>query len=121
MAIPAMSPHEEFNKAVLITGCSPGSIGHSLALEFHSRKYCVYATARLTNPESIASLHSQVQRSVDGHGLDILINNAGKDCIMPPLDLDINEAREMFEVNLFSVMSICQTFAPILSEQRGES
>ena len=75
----------------------------------------------LTDPESIAPLHSQIQRSVDGHGLVILVNNAGKDCIMPALDLDINEAGEMFEVNLFTVMSICQTFAPMLSEQRGES
>ena len=134
-----MSPQEDVKKTVLITGCSPGGIGHSLALEFHSRNYSVFATARSTkmikdlsdlgietlalelkDSESISSLHSRIQRSVGVRGLDILVNNAGRNCIMPALDLDIDDARETFEVNTLSVMRMCQTFAPMLIRAKGK-
>src|SRR5438477_78300 len=47
--IPPNSKHVKItmsHKSVLITGCSEGGIGHTLALEWKSRDYRVFATAR---------------------------------------------------------------------------
>lgn len=76
---------------VLITGCAPGGIGHSLALAFHARGLRVFATARSTeqlyslsekgietlslvvdNDESIQSCKSAVEELTNGRGLDYL-------------------------------------------------
>lgn len=82
-------------KSVLITGCSKGGIGHSLALEWHSRGYRVFATARrldamsdldatgieclcmdVTDFTSLNQIKEQVKQKTGGT-LDVLINNAG--------------------------------------------
>jgi 1-acylglycerone phosphate reductase len=82
-------------KSVLITGCSKGGIGHSLALEWHRRGYKVFATARrlevmgdleaagieclrmdVTDPSSLQTVKAQVEKHTGGT-LDILVNNAG--------------------------------------------
>ncbi len=76
---------------MLITGCSPGGIGHALALSFHARGLRVIATARTTkqisdlatkgletlalvvdNDESILSCARAVEQLTEGHGLDYL-------------------------------------------------
>jgi 1-acylglycerone phosphate reductase len=78
-------------KTVLITGCAPGGIGHSLALSFHARGLRVFATARSTerlvtladkgietlplvvdNDESILSCLSTIEKLTEGRGLDYL-------------------------------------------------
>merc|ERR1712093_956332 len=80
-------------KSVLITGCSPGGIGHALAREFHAKGLHVIATARtkeavqdlealgmstlsleVTSSESIADARMQVEKLTGGK-LDILVNN----------------------------------------------
>lgn len=82
-------------KSVLITGCSKGGIGHSLALEWHSRGYRVFATARrldamsdldaagieclsmdVTDFTSLNEIKEEVKQKTGGT-LDVLINNAG--------------------------------------------
>jgi 1-acylglycerone phosphate reductase len=82
-------------KSVLITGCSKGGIGHSLALEWHSRGYRVFATARrlevmsdlqevgieclkmdVTDTTSLKKIKEEVEQKTGGT-LDVLINNAG--------------------------------------------
>lgn len=50
------------------------------------------------------------------HGRATLIHN---DYSVPALDADIDEIRETFETNLFSVMRLCQAFAPSLIEAKG--
>ncbi|KAJ7092464.1 NAD(P)-binding protein [Mycena belliarum] len=119
-------------KTVLITGCSPGGIGHHLAKEYHSKGLRVIATAR--NPAAledlaalgletfeldvsrIDSVHAGRDRvaSITGGTLDILVNNAGKGLSLPATDCDIDEVKEMFEVNLFGVMRMVQEFSSLL-------
>jgi len=79
---------------VLITGCSPGSIGHALAKEYHSKGLRVTVSARrmevladlqelgmdairldVTDPAAIIAAKEQVQQLTGGK-LDILVNNA---------------------------------------------
>lgn len=125
-------------KSVLITGCTPGGIGHALAREFKSQGLRVFATARraetisdleqngvetlsleVTNDGSIQSLKSEIESRTNGQGLDILVNNAGRNYTVPALDVEMDEIRETFEANLFGVMRMCQVFAPLLIKAKG--
>lgn len=124
-------------KTVLITGCSPGGIGHSMARQFHSRGYHVIATARstskikdlaqlgmttisleVTSEDSIQACLAEVQKLCPD-GLDFLINNAGRNCTIPALDLDIADAKNCFETNVFAVMRLVQVFCPLLMQAKG--
>ncbi|KAH8880303.1 NAD(P)-binding protein [Thozetella sp. PMI_491] len=124
-------------KTVLITGCTPGGIGHALALEFHAKGLFVIPTARrlevltdlvergmtavqldVTNAESIQAAYHEVAE-ITGGKLDILVNNAGRTHTHPALDLDIDDVRETFETNVFGVMAMCKAFAPQLIEAKG--
>jgi 1-acylglycerone phosphate reductase len=92
-------------KSVLITGCSEGGIGHKLAVEWHSKGYRVFATARklgamtaldalgieclamdVTDFASLKAVKEQVEKETGGT-LDILVNNAGQSNIPSSLDL----------------------------------
>jgi 1-acylglycerone phosphate reductase len=120
--------------SVLITGCTPGGIGHALARTFHAppHSYRVFATARdpttiadlaalgietlpleATSDASILDLAAAVSARTDGT-LDFLVNNAGRSYTVPATDIDLTEVRATFEVNLFAVMRLCQVFAPAL-------
>ncbi|KAH8200792.1 hypothetical protein TruAng_005029 [Truncatella angustata] len=124
--------------SVLITGCSEGGIGFALAQEFHRRGLRVFATAR--NLSKVQHLHDagleiiQVdvvdQASIrdavaavsklTGGTLDILVNNAGGGYQMSLLDADLDEARKLFEVNLWGLLAVTQAFAPLLVEAAAQ-
>ena len=126
-------------KTVLVTGCNPGGIGNSLAREFYAHGLRVFATARqtssitdladlgietlsleVTSSSSIAAARELIAGKTGGR-LDYLVNNAGRNYTVPATDLDLDEVRSMFEVNVFGVMAICQTFVPLLIEASGTS
>ena len=119
-------------RTVLITGCSDGSLGSALALAFHKAGWRVFASARnmsklkkaeaagietvkldITSDDSIASSVSRVEELTDG-SLDALLNNAGAGYSMPLMDLDIAKARELFDLNVFSLLSVTRAFLPLL-------
>ncbi|KAF1971776.1 NAD(P)-binding protein [Bimuria novae-zelandiae CBS 107.79] len=90
------------SKTVLITGTSAGGIGYAFVLGFQKRGATVFATARsiskmqdlaslpkvhllsldVTSPTSIAAAAKEVDAKTGGK-LDVLINNAGVNYIMP--------------------------------------
>lgn len=43
----------------------------------------------------------------------------GRNYTLPALDIDLDEARFCFETNVFSVMAMCKTFAPLLMKRKG--
>jgi NAD(P)-dependent dehydrogenase (short-subunit alcohol dehydrogenase family) len=126
-------------KSVLITGCSHGSIGHSLAMAFARRGFLVFATARNTSKiaDSLSSqqnveiltLDTTSQLSIDaaakvvakhtGGTLDVLINNAGSGLVMPFLDTGLDEARKVFEVNFWGVLMCVMGFKELVVRARG--
>jgi NAD(P)-dependent dehydrogenase (short-subunit alcohol dehydrogenase family) len=114
-------------RTVLITGCSDGGLGAALALAFHVAGLKVYATARnsaklgqcssagietliidVLSSESIQAAASKLPN------LDILVNNAGAEYLMPIADLDIADARKIFDLNVWSYIEVTQAFLPLL-------
>ncbi|KAL6163260.1 NADPH-dependent 1-acyl dihydroxyacetone phosphate reductase [Exserohilum turcicum] len=126
-------------RTVLVTGCTPGGIGHELALEFLRQGFQVFGTVRsdeakktllsegviaieheVTSAESIQALHDVLcKRIVDGM-LDILINNAGISFTVPVLDLTIENMRKVFEINVFGGVLLTQKLAPMLIAAKGK-
>lgn len=125
-------------KSVLITGCSDGGIGSALALTFATRGLLVFACARsikkMTKLSSLPNVHLlelDVLKSEDieaavgavkketGGTLDYLVNNAGQVRYRPVLDENIEDAKELFDVNVWSVIRVVQAFAPLLIDSKG--
>ncbi|KAH7350684.1 hypothetical protein BKA65DRAFT_549684 [Rhexocercosporidium sp. MPI-PUGE-AT-0058] len=125
-------------KYALITGCSAGGIGDALAQEFHAKGVHVFATARnlskiehlktlglttleldVTAPTSIEQVVAEVA-NITGGKLDFLVNNAGMGNTMPLLDSNLDVAREVFELNYFSILAMTQAFAPSIIATKGK-
>lgn len=119
-------------RSILITGCSQGSAGNALALEFASKGYRVFATARslkslanlqekgieiltldVTDPESISALKTELI-SRTGGSLDILFNNAGALYEAPAIEADPARVRSLFNTNVFGLMEMVTAFTPLL-------
>lgn len=125
-------------KTVLITGCSAGGIGHAMAKNFHERGLYVFATARdisktsdlskldeveileldVTVPDSIAWCKEIVTKRTGGR-LDVLVNNAGIETNSPLLDANMEQAKKLYEVNVWGPLAMVQAFAPLLVEAKG--
>lgn len=119
-------------RSVLITGCSDGGLGASLAEAFHEAGLEVYATAR--NPAKMAHIKSLGIKTLTLDvlseksiaecvaqlpSLDILINNAGAMYAMPVSDMSITEAKKLFDLNVWSYISVTQAFLPLLLKSKG--
>jgi 1-acylglycerone phosphate reductase len=124
-------------KVVLITGCSDGGLGSALASEFLTRNYHVFATTRnaskmgkladqsgVTLLDLDVTVDLQISAAVESvkkatGRLDILINNAGRNHFSPALDIDIPEAKQIFEINLWGPLALIKAFMPLLIESKG--
>jgi 1-acylglycerone phosphate reductase len=126
------------SKTVLITGCSEGGIGYSLASTFQKRGLHVFATVRklsklgalaekpnvtpleldINSAESIAAAVSVVSAQTNGK-LDFLINNAGVSVVGPALDMPLQAGRDMFETNFWAPLAMIQAFAPLIIASHG--
>ena len=71
------------------------------------------------DPSSVAALYKEVERLTAGRGLDYLVNNAGRNYNVPCLDIDYDEVQNVFDINVFAVMRMCNTFAPLLIKAKG--
>ncbi|MGI9008956.1 MAG: oxidoreductase [Streptosporangiaceae bacterium] len=115
-------------KVALVTGASSG-IGEAAARELRRRGYEVYAAARragrlaaLTS-EGIQAVEMDVTDSASaaaGVGqvlersgrIDVLVNNAGYGSYGALEDVDLDEARYQFEVNVFGLARLIQLVVP---------
>ncbi|KAJ2374249.1 hypothetical protein IW150_003204, partial [Coemansia sp. RSA 2607] len=123
-------------KVVLITGCSSGSIGHALALEFASHGCIVYASARdkskldsclsacniegieldVTNENSIQSAVSKIV-AYTGR-IDVLVNNAGQGCVGPAVEVESDKVQQVMDVNFSGPARMCRAVAPYMMDRR---
>lgn len=118
----------------LITSCSAGSV---LAIEFQKRNVHVFATVRdlakmphlkgipnitllildITSPSSIKEATDTVAAKTEGK-LGYLVNNAGSIIVIPTLDIDIDAAKAIYDINIWGILRVTQAFASIVIEAR---
>ncbi|KKY24091.1 putative short-chain dehydrogenase [Phaeomoniella chlamydospora] len=130
-------PVPQERRTVFITGCSDGGLGSGLALEFHKRGLRVLASARnldkmstlkeagietvpldVLDPTSISDCVNTVS-SLTSSKLDILINNAGGGYNMSITDISLPSAKQLFDLNVWSYISVIQAFLPLLLHSRS--
>lgn len=121
------------SKIVLITGASSG-IGKETAHILLKNGYFVYATARrvaqmedlkkaganilkmdVTKPEELKAVVTQIK--AEKGRIDILINNAGFGMYAAMEDTPMEEAKYLFEVNLFGLANLTNEVLPIMRAQ----
>ncbi|KAI1734531.1 putative short-chain dehydrogenases/reductase [Xylaria scruposa] len=125
-------------KTVLITGCNHGGLGAAMAKAYRTKGFKVFATVRnvakagslgdtsdievleleVTSKESIQECARKLGKTTGG-SLDILVNNAGVATVMPLLDLDLDDAKRMYDVNVWAQLAMVQAFAPMLIKAKG--
>lgn len=121
--------------AVLVTGVSSG-IGLAIAERLLKAGYCVIGSVRrLTDAESlsgawpdtfvpvvmdvadarsVAHAALEVKTFLRGQSLKALVNNAGVSFNGPLMYQPLDEVRQVFEVNVFGLLKVTQTFLPLL-------
>ena len=121
-------------KIILLTGASSG-IGYQTAESLAKEEHVVYGAARrtekmetlkqfgvkpiyldVTDEENIKSAIDTIIRN-EGR-IDVLINNAGYGSFGAVEDVEINEARRQFEVNLFGLARLVQLVLPHMRKQK---
>ncbi|KAK9777088.1 putative Oxidoreductase [Seiridium cardinale] len=126
------------NKSILITGCSVGGIGAAIAGALAARSHHVFATARDTSkiPETLSSLPNVTVLKIDvcspssiseasrlitesGRGLDVIVNNAGAGYATPLLDLDIERAQKLYDINVWGPIRVIQGLSKLLIASHG--
>jgi len=127
-------------RIALITGATAG-IGRHAALYLAARGFRVIATGRnqdalaelsveaggdlstlrldVTDQASIDSAVEVVDRITGGHGIDVLINNAGYGDIAPMETTTDKDLRAVFDTNVFGLMAVTRAFLPRMRERRS--
>jgi NAD(P)-dependent dehydrogenase (short-subunit alcohol dehydrogenase family) len=131
-------------KTVLVTGATAG-IGRFVALDLAARGHRVFATGRnavalalltseaasrghtlaaleldVTSADSIRQAVAAVRGQTGGHGVDVIVNNAGYGQGGPLLEVSDATLREQFDTNVFGLMAVTRAFVPeMLARGRG--
>lgn len=127
-------------QAVLVTGASSG-IGKAATRLLHHKGFTVFAGVRqekdaaalkdqskgriipvildVTLGETISRAVNQIEAHTGGAGLHGLVNNAGVPFGGPSEYLDLDQVRQVLEVNLIGAMAVTQGVLPLLRQARG--
>lgn len=126
-----------------VTGASRG-IGSASTLELARAGYRVFALARtaddleslskeagrggaevvpveldITDEASRAAAVETIMRETGGHGLDVLVNNAGYGMVGAMEDVSDDALHRIFEVNLFGLLAFTRPFLPAMRERHA--
>jgi len=124
-------------KTILITGATAG-IGRHAALELVRQGHHVVATGRrekalvslaeeaakigrgklegirldVTDEANVREVAADVLARTEGHGVDVLVNNAGYGQMGPVEEVTDAEIRKQYDTNVFGLMNVTRAFLP---------
>jgi short-subunit dehydrogenase len=123
---------QQTRPVAMVTGAS-GGIGEATAHALNAAGYRVFGTYRrppatrlagieylacdVTNNESVTTVVGQVV-STSGR-IDLLVNNAGVGLIAGAEESSLEQAKALFDVNLFGVIRLTQAVLPTMRRQRA--
>ncbi len=124
------------NQIVLVTGATSG-IGRYAALHLARAGHTVFASGRkaalleevraeaqregvaletvvldVTDAASIERARAAIEERTAGHGVDVLINNAGFGISAPTSEVEDADLRRQFDTNVFGLMAATRAFLP---------
>ena len=122
---------------ILVTGATAG-IGKAAALHLQKKGHRVIGTGRnekalaelraagldavamdVTSQASIDSAREVVDRLTNGHGVDVLVNNAGYGLVGPLEMLSDADVRAQFDTNVFGLLAVTRAFLPAMRARRS--
>jgi NAD(P)-dependent dehydrogenase (short-subunit alcohol dehydrogenase family) len=119
---------------ILITGATAG-IGRHAALHLARAGHRVFATGRkpaalaalaveaagtkletleldVTRADSIEAAREEIAARTKGHGLDVLVNNAGYGLMGPLEEITDQDLRAQYDTNVFGLVAMLRAFVP---------
>lgn len=127
-------------KTILVTGASSG-IGWTTSLELAEKGWRVFSAVRkeedakklrdassntvtpilmdIVDYESVKRGEAEIEKMLDGDGLDALFNNAGISVQGPIEIIPIEKFEQQIRVNVFGHLFVTQTFLPLIRRAQG--
>jgi NAD(P)-dependent dehydrogenase (short-subunit alcohol dehydrogenase family) len=119
-------------RIALVTGAT-GGIGRSTAFALARAGWRVFATGRraeamealraevgalpievlaldVTDGASVRAAHDAIREATGGHGVDLLVNNAGYGQIGPVVGVPIEHVRRQYDTNVFGLLEVTRIF-----------
>ena len=128
------------SRIVLVTGATSG-IGRATALHLAREGHRVFAVGRrraaldalqsesaglaleclemdVTKADSIVAAKEEIERRTAGHGVDVLVNNAGYGVGGPVEEVSDEAFRAQYETNVFGLVAVTRAFLPKMRARR---
>jgi short-subunit dehydrogenase len=131
-SVMSITQKSQSRPVAMVTGAS-GGIGEATARELHALGYRVFGTSRrvpastlpgveylVCDVSSDDSVHAAVSELLQKAGrIDLLVNNAGVGLIAGAEESSLEQAKSLFEINVFGVIRMTNAVLPAMRRQRA--